>query len=169
MQSQDFETHVMLSPWLVSKPTMALKSTVKMRKGQDSVESQTRTELPNYEIQSNDKESRVQVDLPGVIKKDVDIKVVDCRLEIRAKRMRTAILEPVESVEAVSHDVNVDGFMQDASSAPSNTPFCVYSLNVQLGDQTDCKKIVAESFKNGVVTIRVPKYAKPPTMKISIT
>ena len=130
----------------VTTPGMEVTSTPKGDKT-IAMREETRYMVPPVDIFENEESLTVIVDLPGVQKKDVDIKVDQDILTIKGKVRYTPPKDIVREEFRL-----LDFFRQ-----------------FQLSEEVDRGKISAES-KNGVLTIILPKAekAKPQQIKVNV-
>jgi HSP20 family protein len=112
-----------------------------------STREETRFMVPPVDIFETENDLTVIVDLPGVQKKDVNIKVEQDTLTIKGK------VHYSPPKELVREEFQLLDFFRQ----------------FQLSDEVDIDKITAES-KNGVLTIKLPKAekAKPHQVKIKV-
>ncbi len=103
---------------------------------------------PRADILEGDKEFRVLMDLPGVPHEDLDLSVEDQTLWVKAERK--------ESVP--------EGFEARRSERSGQVTF---SRTFSLGNAIEADGISAE-FKNGVLTITLPKSEKSLPRRIEI-
>ena len=103
---------------------------------------------PRADILEGDKEFRVMMDLPGLKHEDLDLSVEDQTLWVKAERK--------ESVP--------EGFESRRSERYSHVTF---GRTFSLGNAVDVEKISAE-FKNGVLTITLPKSEKNLPRRIDV-
>jgi HSP20 family protein len=106
---------------------------------------ETRYMVPPVDIYETEDALAVVVDLPGVTKDGVDIRVEDNVLTIKGK----ADYNPPANI--LLGEFNLQG----------------YYRQFQLTDEVDQSKISAES-KNGVLTIRMPKAEKSKPRQIKV-
>ena len=108
---------------------------------------ETRYMVPPVDIYEKDRSLAVIVDLPGVKKEDVDIRVDQDILTIKGK----VKYEPPKDL--IRNEFGLLDFFRQ----------------FQLSDEVDQEKISAES-KNGVLTITLPKVekAKPRQVKVKV-
>ena len=103
---------------------------------------------PRADILEGEKEFRVLMDLPGVLHDDLDLSIEDQTLWVKAERK-----------EAVP-----DGFEPRRNERFNHVTF---SRTFSLGNSVDGEKISAE-FKNGVLTITLPKSEKSLPRRIEV-
>jgi len=103
---------------------------------------------PRADILEGDKEFRVLMDLPGVSREDLDLSIEDQTLWVKAERK--------ESVP--------EGFAARRSERSGHVTF---SRTFSLGNAVDADGIGAE-FKNGVLTITLPKSERSLPRRIEI-
>jgi len=106
---------------------------------------ETRYIAPPVDIYETDDALMVVVDLPGVDKNEVDVRVEDSVLTIKGKSDYTQL------ANILLGEFNLQG----------------YYRQFQLSDEVDQDKISAES-KNGVLTIRLPKAEKSKPRQIRV-
>jgi len=106
---------------------------------------ETRYIAPPVDIYETDDALMVVVDLPGVDKNEVDVRVEDSVLTIKGKSDYT------QPANILLGEFNLQG----------------YYRQFQLSDEVDQDKISAES-KNGVLTIRLPKAEKSKPRQIRV-
>ena len=130
----------------VTTPGMEVASTPKGDKT-IATREETRYMVPPVDIFENGESLTVIVDLPGVQKKDVDIKVDQDILTIKGKVRYT------QPKDIVREEFRLLDFFRQ----------------FQLSEEMDRGKISAES-KNGVLTIILPKAekAKPQQIKVKV-
>jgi HSP20 family protein len=107
---------------------------------------ETRYIVPPVDIYETDDALKVVVDLPGVDKKGVDVRVEDGLLTIKSK----ADYDP--PVNALIEEFSLQGYFRQ----------------FQLSDEMDQSKISAE-LKNGVLTIHLHKAEKSKPRQIPVT
>jgi len=90
---------------------------------------------PNIEVSESDNEIRVAAELPGLEEKDVEVVLEDNGLTIRGEK-RAA--------------------MEDRERQFSERYYGRFERRIPLGFQADESKVTAQ-FKNGVLTVTVPK------------
>jgi len=127
-------------------PGMQVTSTPKENKT-IATREETRFMVPPVDIFETDASLTVIVDLPGVQKKDVDIKVDQDILTIKGK------VRYVQPKDVVREEFRLLDFFRQ----------------FQLSEEVDREKISAES-NNGVLTIQLPKAekAKPQQIKVKV-
>ncbi|MEN8007314.1 MAG: Hsp20/alpha crystallin family protein [Candidatus Krumholzibacteriota bacterium] len=103
---------------------------------------------PRADILEGEKEFRVLMDLPGVAHKDLDLSIEDQTLWVKAER--------TESVP--------EGFEARRSERSGHV---TYSRTFSLGNAVNVDDISAE-FKNGVLTITLPKSEKSLPRRIEV-
>ena len=103
---------------------------------------------PRADILEGDKEFRVLMDLPGVLHENLDLSIEDQTLWVKAER--------IESVP--------DGFEARRSERSGKATF---SRTFSLGNAVNVDGIKAE-FKNGVLTITLPKSEKSMPRRIEV-
>lgn len=107
---------------------------------------------PRLDLRETDQEIRVQVDLPGLNKDDINVSLEDGLLSISGRRQA---------------EHQTEG--QDARGAWHRVErqWGSFERHVRLGDQVDVDAVKAE-YKDGVLTVRVPKKesARPRSIKI---
>jgi len=106
---------------------------------------ETRYIAPPVDIFETDDALMVVVDLPGVNRDEVDVRVEDSVLTIKGKS------DYSQPANLVLGEFNLQG----------------YYRQFQLSDEVDQDKISAES-KNGVLTIRLPKAEKSKPRQIKV-
>jgi HSP20 family protein len=108
------------------------------------------TWAPSVDIYETEHELVVKADLPDMEEKDLDVRVENNVLTIRGERK-------------FEKQVNQDNYLRMERAYGS---FC---RSFSLGNTVDTDKIKAE-YKNGVLTVRVPKReeAKPKQIKVSV-
>jgi HSP20 family protein len=93
---------------------------------------------PNVEVTETDKEMKVSAELPGLDEKDVEVLLEDDALVLRGeKRSET----------------------EDKDRSFSERFYGRFERTIPLGTEVDENKISA-TFKNGVLTVKLPKTAK---------
>ena len=129
-----------------ASPGMQVTSTPKENKT-IATREETRFMVPPVDIFETDASLTVIVDLPGVQKKDVDIKVDQDILTIKGK------VRYVQPKDVVREEFRLLDFFRQ----------------FQLSEEVDREKISAES-NNGVLTIQLPKAekAKPQQIKVKV-
>ncbi len=127
-------------------PGMQVTSTPKENKA-IATREETRFMVPPVDIFETDASLTVIVDLPGVQKKDVDIKVDQDILTIKGN------VRYVQPKDVVREEFRLLDFFRQ----------------FQLSEEVDREKISAES-NNGVLTIQLPKAekAKPQQIKVKV-
>jgi len=103
---------------------------------------------PSVDIVEEDKKFIITTDLPGVAKKDISISAENGVLTIEAQR----------NVEQKNDDKNYRYYERHSGS---------YKRSFKLTDTLDAENIAAE-YKNGVLTLSVPKKEKALARKIEI-
>jgi HSP20 family protein len=103
---------------------------------------------PRADILEGEKEFRVLMDLPGVLHDSLELSLEDQTLMVKAER--------TESVP--------EGFQTRRSERTGSLKF---NRTFSLGNAVDTEGIAAE-FKNGVLTITLPKSAKSLPRKIEV-
>ena len=92
------------------------------------------------DFQETEKEFIIQVELPGIDKKDIDLNITENRIEIRAKwKSETKI----QKQNIISYTQGYAGFYQ----------------SFEVPEEADLNKVDA-SYKNGILTIKIPKKLK---------
>ena len=104
--------------------------------------------MPKFEVLNTDNSYRIRVDLPGMIKSDVDIEVVNNSLNISGKRVNDA---------------------EDNNCEFSEFSYGKFSRTFNLPDDVIDSEIKA-SMKDGVLALEIPriKPIKPEVKKIKI-
>ncbi len=100
------------------------------------------------DLVENEKDYQIKADLPGIDKKDVNISIDSNNLVIEANR------------EEVKEEKKDSYYRCERYSGN-------YKRSIALTEQCDVKSIKAE-FKNGVLTITIPKTEPEPAKKIEI-
>lgn len=104
---------------------------------------------PRMDLMETDDKFHLQVDLPGIEKGDVSITVDDNRLSIRGER----------------HEENR---MEGKNAVRMERSFGTFYRSLRLPKTVKADSIEA-SFKNGVLTVDIPKTEKSKPKKIQIT
>lgn len=106
---------------------------------------------PRLDLRENENEVRVQMDLPGVERKDINVTLEDGLLSVSGTR------------QAEHQDKD-----QRAGWARVERAWGSFERHVRLGDGYDADGVKAE-YKDGVLSIRIPKKeaAKPRTITIN--
>lgn len=95
--------------------------------------------MPSFDIKENDKSFSIELDIPGVDKKDIKISIRDRRLFISAERKRFQ----EEKTETSKSEERYSGYISKSFSLPINAD----------ENQIDAK------YKNGVLSISIGKVA----------
>jgi HSP20 family protein len=103
---------------------------------------------PRADILEGEKEFRVVMDLPGVPHEDLDLSIEDQTLWVKAERTETV----------------PEGFESRRKERAGQVTF---SRTFSLGNSVNADGISAE-FKNGVLTISLPKSAKSMPRRIEV-
>ncbi len=103
---------------------------------------------PRADILEGDKEFRVVMDLPGVPHENLDLSIEDQTLWVKAERTETV----------------PEGFESRRKERAGHVAF---SRTFSLGNAVDAEGISAE-FKNGVLTVSLPKSAKSMPRRIEV-
>jgi HSP20 family protein len=96
--------------------------------------------VPAVDIAENEKEYEINAELPGMDEKDIDVKFADGRLTIKGEKRE-------EKEE------------KDKNYYLSERRYGSFQRSFQVPDGVDTDKIEA-NFKNGVLTVRLPKSAE---------
>jgi HSP20 family protein len=109
------------------------------------------TWAPAVDIHETENELVLKADLPGINEKDIDIRVENNMLTVRGER-------------SFSHEVKEDNYLRIERSYGS------FSRSFGLPNTVNTEAIKAE-YKNGVLTVEMPKRAesKPKQVKINVT
>ena len=109
---------------------------------------QTENFIPNVDIVENKKEIQVKMDVPGVDKEDLKVELKNGVLTISGERKRADEQE-------------------EGTCYRSERVFGSFSRAFNVGDLINEKDINA-SFKNGTLTVKLPKPAEKEVKKIEI-
>jgi HSP20 family protein len=103
---------------------------------------------PQVEVSETDKDLRISAELPGIDEKDVEVLMADGVLTIRGEKKSE---------------------VEDKERAFSERYYGRFERRIPLGQDVDEDKVEA-SFKNGVLTVTVPKMAQAasPVKRIAI-
>ena len=107
------------------------------------------TDMPRIDVVDKDKEISVKAELPGIEKKDIDVSIADRRLVIKAK---TCHEEKEEDGDYLKQEISKKEFYR----------------SILLPSEVDDSK-VKTSFKNGVLTLTIPKQKNAHRKRIEIT
>lgn len=105
---------------------------------------------PQLDLYENAEELRVQVDLPGVDKKDISVTLEDDLLSISGKR-------------SAEHETE----SQDGNWHRVERRWGSFERHLRLGDGVDADKVRAEA-KDGVLTLHIPKKEQAKPRSISV-
>ena len=105
---------------------------------------------PRLDVKESAEDYRVQVDLPGVDKKDISVSLEDGLLSISGRR------------QAEHQEEGAGGTWHRVERAWGS-----FERHLRLGDGVDADGVKAEA-KDGVLTVRIPKKeaAKPRTISV---
>ena len=103
------------------------------------------TELPGVDIAETDKEYRLSAEMPGVEEKDLDVSVADDVLTIKGEKRQAS-------------EQKADDYVL------SERRYGTFARSFTLPAEADTGKITA-SFKNGVLTVAVPKRPDAPAKR----
>jgi len=108
--------------------------------------------VPAVDVQENDKEYLMEVELPGLTEKDIEVKIENGILTISSKKE--------ESKEEKDKE---KGYLRKERREFS---FC---RSFSLPENTDVNKISA-TFKNGLLNVKIPKApeAKPKMIEVKV-
>ncbi len=108
--------------------------------------------VPSLDVIDKENEVKLVADLPGLTEQDIDVQVTDSTLTISGKK-----LEEIEDGD------------QEGERYVSERRFGSFARRISLPDGIDQDQIDA-SFKNGVLTVRLPKKpeAQHPARKIEV-
>ncbi len=95
---------------------------------------------PSVEVSETDKDVRISAELPGLDEKDVEVLISDGVLAIRGEKKSE---------------------VEDKERAFSKRTYGRFERRIPLGQDVDEDKVEA-SFKNGVLTVTLPKSAQAP-------
>lgn len=109
----------------------------------EGADKKYRRAFTNFE--ERDKEFVIQVELPGVEKEDINLSATENGIEIKAEKKRT---KKSKFNEGYSYTKSYAGFYQ----------------SIAVPSEADLEKIEA-SYKNGVLTIRIPKKSEAKNKK----
>lgn len=96
----------------------------------------------------------VEVEMPGVSKEDVEVEVEHRVLKVTGKR----------------YGRRAGGGENGNESGPTKgcKPAVVYSLQLRLGRDADTEKLRCESYKDGLMILKVPSLQKEAARKVNI-
>ncbi len=97
---------------------------------------------PLVDVYETDKELVTTVELPGIDKNDIDVRITENGLEIKAEK-KLELREEDKKQGIYRHERTYSGFYR----------------NIPLPDGVDTSKVQA-TYKNGVLEVRVPKTKK---------
>ena len=103
---------------------------------------------PNVNVSETDKKIEITAELPGVEEKDIDVSLSDDKLTIKAEK------------KSETEQTDKDYFLAERS-------YGVFERTMTLPCEVSDKKVKA-AFKNGVLTITLPKSSKVKTRKKKI-
>lgn len=101
--------------------------------------------VPRMNVSESDKEIEVTAELPGMEQKDVEVLLEDGRLTLRGEKK----MEKEEKEDRYYH---------------LESSYGSFSRSVEVGEDIDPDQVQA-SFRNGVLTIRLPKTRPEPTQR----
>lgn len=101
---------------------------------------------PSVDISQNDREWRVEADLPGVKKEDIDIQVRDNQVSLSAQLRQEEESRPEEGGRQYYQRQRRSGFFQQSFTLPRNAD----------------EENISCDFRDGVLTLRIPKSAEAP-------
>ena len=104
--------------------------------------------VPSMDISETDKEIRIEAELPGLERKDVEISVEDGILAIRGEK-------------------KVEAEQKDKDYHLSERSYGVFFRAIPLPQGIDTSAIQA-TMSNGVLTVTIPKPARPEPQKIEV-
>ncbi len=115
--------------------------------GSNLANSESSSILPNFRIHEDDKMHNIEIDLPGVSDKDIDVSVKDNLLTVSATRKRETKDENGESIESV---------------------VAKYERSFTLGERIDTENIAAIT-RDGMLLLSLPiSEEKDNTKKIEV-
>ena len=125
-------------------------SLLNMSKGFSPVETNSSNWMPHTDIHDSEDQLIVKTDLPGLEKNDIDVTVQGNTLFIRGEK---------------KHEEKI----QDMGYLRSERYFGQFERALPLTDDIDQSKVDA-SYKNGVLTVKIPKKeeAKPKQISVDI-
>jgi len=157
-----------------------------------------RSVTPSYRLRSDDDATVVAVELPGVDRAHIDVQVKDSTMTLSARRFRLADPAPQQpaSVEqpangsghdkddddkekSGSNSVATNGNKADSTASPpasSSTggrsttanPSLIYRLDLRLSSTIDQDRIECQSYRDGVLLLRIPNRAKQTARQIAV-
>jgi len=115
-----------------------------------------RSSLPAVDVRETEAQYLMEVDLPGLSEKDIEVKLDNSLLTISSKKA-----EKMEENKEENKEEKKNGYLMRERRA---TSFC---RSFVLPEEVDREKIGAE-FKNGVLQLSFPKVpaAKPKTIEV---
>ncbi|PXF43131.1 Small heat shock protein C4 [Gracilariopsis chorda] len=112
----------------------------------------TTYQVPNYEYQRDNDNFHLQVELPGVAKEHIDVKINTGNLTIIARRFRPSQAESGSQKPEQSTQVTAEN---DADVTQSPKPSHVYKMQVEVGSTVDEDAIKAD-YNHGVLSMVIP-------------
>jgi HSP20 family protein len=131
---------------MAEKTVAAVPSGQPVATGREGTRSQERHMLPPVDIYETPESLVLIADLPGVAKEDLDLRVDNNVLTLQGKPSHAA------SGEAIYREYELVNFFRQ----------------FELSEQVDQENIVAD-FKQGVLTLHLPKVEKPKPRQIEVT
>jgi HSP20 family protein len=130
---------------MAEKTVAAVPSGQPVATGRESTRAQERHMLPPVDIYETSESLVLIADLPGVAKEDLDLRVDNNVLTLQGKASHAA------SGEAIYREYELVNFFRQ----------------FELSEQVDQEKIAAD-FKQGVLTLHLPKVEKPKPRQIEV-
>lgn len=119
-----------------------------------------------YRYNRDEKEGRLQVELPGVAKKDTTIEVEGHTLTIIGKRFE-ARMEGSSEQEEGEKGMDKSNDKEEAHDTEEVKPTMVYKLTMKIGSSIDKEAIQADQ-RDGVLNVLFPVLAKQAPKKVHI-
>lgn len=130
----------------MAEKTVAVPSGQQLATGREGTRAQERYMLPPVDIYETSESLVLIADLPGVAKEDLNLRVDNNVLTLQGKSSHAA------SGEAIYREYELVNFFRQ----------------FELSEQVDQEKIAAD-FKQGVLTLHLPKVEKPQPRQIEVT
>lgn len=128
----------------------------------DNMRAKSLVSVPNHKMDIVENRIVLKVELPGLEKADIEIKLKERRLIIIGKQF-------METCEAVNEEIigNSNQTTMDENKSTQSLQM-VYQLRFRIPDAVDVALVDFKSYKNGILVLNLPMHADYMERKIRV-